>query len=471
MFERILRQKLSLNKMDWMGLMIFGMKKSDPDLSSIYTIIKFDAVTKAMLANLKEFTQTNFGSEDWRPTREYPLSNSLLQAARCFDDVKVGMVTKHINLITCNDNPVQDDNEERHKTRIIAKNFKDIHVKIQVVGFGQSFNYHHFYQELMMLAERYPDQDVKKIQLNDLEEGVLRKANVIANLDFKVSDKFKIKVSIQGFSVNRRYASKVWMSKETNEILDRVSFYKQPFDEEEANEDNEEEKDIFDQNIRSVQSFSGTSIVFTPKEVQETKKIIEQGLELLGFKPIDEKYINFHLTAPVFLGCCAIASKEEKEFFSSLVKICSDREIMGICIGAIRDFGLPGLYCIWPCDEFGGFYLYKIPYEGGHRHLGFENIFLLLILLFFFVVENVRDIHDIADKFKYDNGNLPFTDENLQLMTDILKKSRIKYDASLFENPSQGKLRNYIQAIATDEEYDDTLFLDTTRWFILFFYL
>ncbi|KAF7989439.1 hypothetical protein HCN44_008113 [Aphidius gifuensis] len=409
MYQRILQQKLSMNKKDFMGMILFATNKSDPETPHIYTILKFNPVTKAI----------------------------------CFDEVKLKVVTKHVNLITCNDNPLEKDNEERHKSRVIAKNYKDIHIKIQVVGLGPTFDYDIFYKELIDLAEKYPDRDCKQIQLTDLEENVLRKAFVTGHMDFKVNDKFKIKVTVQGFSTAYRYTPKVWIHKETNEILDKVSFYKhEKFDDDNEDNDDEEMKDIFDQNIRYKQTFgyvhSKIDILFTPKEVVQTKHISKRGIELIGFKAMNEEYLRYHVKKPLFVGSNAEASKAEKKFFASLINHCQQKKVIGICLMASRDDSSPCVFSMWPCEEHGGFYLYQVPFK-----------------------ESIRNLKDITRNYIFDEAT-PYSDSNLELMTEIVKKCRIKYDPALFENPNQTKTRTYIQAIALSEEYHPDSFVDTT---------
>lgn len=89
------------------------------------------------------------------------------------------------------------------------------------------------------------------------------------------------------------------------------------------------------------------------------------------------------------------------------------------------------------------------------------NIYICI----FSSIESVRNVGEISAKCIF-NGVTPYSDSSLELMTEIVKKCRIKYEPALFENPNQTKARTYIQAIALSEEYHPDSFVDTTCMFI-----
>ena len=55
---------------------------------------------------------------------------------------------------------------------------------------------------------------------------------------------------------------------------------------------------------------------------------------------------------------------EEKEFFAGLLTKCVEKGLMAVCRITYRIHNAPNMFYFYPCSKKGGFYIYKMPYEG-----------------------------------------------------------------------------------------------------------
>ncbi|XP_015113897.1 X-ray repair cross-complementing protein 6 [Diachasma alloeum] len=444
MYERILRQKLIRNRDDWMGLVLFATTASDPETKNILTLLEFGPVTVEMLKKFLHIRDhrlpyyAGIASE-----KAYPLPQVLLHAARSFDSIKIKMPTRQLNLITCHDNPLLEDHEARHRVRVLAKDLKDIHVSLKVIGFGD-WSFDLFYKELEMLASDSEVEPKRSFPI-DIEREVMRKHVELGQIELRIGEKVLMKVKLQTFTKTRPALKKIAMDKRTNEPLESYFHYKKIddlFDYGETNEnDDDGYEDISNSSIRKWQHVGGRDIFLTLQESKNLTKLKPKGIEILRFEKALKKPPWYHIPPALFLGLSQGAPPGDAKLFAALLVQCQEKGVMAICAATIRANGRTYLFRMWPCPEDHGFYFFRIPFR--------EEI--------------NRTMEDLFEKYTFDKPVFD-DEEKLKIMEKVVKKFRIVYSPAIFPNPRVSKQQQYILALALNEVWDEeTNFEDFTK--------
>ncbi|XP_011312589.1 ATP-dependent DNA helicase 2 subunit 1 isoform X2 [Fopius arisanus] len=426
MYERILRQKLCRNKDDWMGLVLFGTTRKNPN-SNFQTLLEFGPVTVEMLKellnildNLQDLTPTS-------PLDTCPLSDILQHAARAFDSIKIKMPFRQVNLITCNDNPLSDNPEEKHRARILSKAFHDIQVTLKVIGFGENWDFDVFYKELEMLASN-SDIEPKRFRPIHLEGQVMQKYCNKGNVDLKIGDQVLITVELQSFT-KRHSLRMILMNKETNEPLDSYSKYERVDSDDEDNEDDGPDG-ANKSSIRKWQHVGGRDILLTLDEAKKVVQLKPKGIEILKFQKEPKNPFQYHVKPVLFLGLPKNAPLGHRKFFAALYLKFQERGLMAVCSGSTRKNSKSYIYNMLICPEFHGFYLYHVPFK--------EEI--------------NRTMDELFPQYCLTPGNSGLNDkEKIEIMEKLMKKFRISYTPAVFPNPKMMKQLLYILALALDE--------------------
>lgn len=346
------------------------------------------------------------------------------------------MTTQQIIFLTSIDNPVPDDPDQAYKIRLAANTFKTLNIKLQIVGFGDNWDYNCFYKEIEELSERSNARRFKKIDLTELEGGIIRQAHVVGNLDLRIGENAKIKVALQNFCAQRKPMKQITITKNTNELLERSNYYIfNDYDYE--NDDTEDgiiDLDKYPHDILSSYVCGGKSLLLLAHHTNWLRKSRERGIDLIGFKPKPETLPKYQLAPPLFVRCHCSATDPQTQFFATLLKKMNEKNVIAICAVTLKDRMSTRLYALIPYIDYGGFYLHRIPFE-----------------------EDVRDkVMDIADRFNFKNRRLPVNDDQVNLMKKIIRKLQfVKEHPITVFNPRLQMQREHIEALALELPLDD----------------
>lgn len=124
-----------------------------------------------------------------------PLHDALTYAMDIFLKIKTVLTKRRIVLITCHTPTLEDD--EKHRIRSKAASFKDLNIKLHVIGLGKNWVHNQFYKDLEMLS-RKTDMDVyKTTSLVDLVQQIKAPSKNIARLCFHISDGLEIDMVVR----------------------------------------------------------------------------------------------------------------------------------------------------------------------------------------------------------------------------------------------------------------------------------
>ncbi|XP_015588575.1 X-ray repair cross-complementing protein 6 [Cephus cinctus] len=442
-YKNIMAQKMSWNKADYMGIILFGSSKSDPELQqkSIFVLKKFEKIS---IDHFKEIENCDI-SEYIGSGSDYPLHDALWNATLMIDKAKKSIYISKVILLTCQDNPLATDQSERHRIRLKAASYHDVGVKLNVVGLGKTWNPDLFYKELEMLAGSLSDDEYNRICIEDLEECIVRPSKAVSTLPWRIGS-LEISVSIRSVSTKPKYPKQVKMNKADNEIL-QSSTYFAPMsfhsddddDDDDTIVDNYTSSDVF-----KYQEYGQQKIVFSALELRELESTGNKRIELICFKPLKIDPIH-HLSAPKYITCRE-KLKDKKLVFASILNKCHSKNLMAICSVVQRQGGKLNLFSLIPNIENGGFYMWQIPF-----------------------LEHVRDLNEHLANFIYNDPPFPVDEDGKSIWQDILKKAFQNRDTLLCQNPKLQVLLANIEALALDREdpkkpKDETLVPDD-EWY------
>ncbi|XP_008547374.1 X-ray repair cross-complementing protein 6 [Microplitis demolitor] len=442
-YMKVMRKKLSANAEDWMGLMFCRANKelvedeypaddeNETEPRNVLSVQKFKMIERDMYMDVAKMRDKDIDYyKKLCSSDNNSISDVLLHATRTYNAVKKVMAGRKVIFMTCDDNPALANPEERNRIRINAKSFKDLAIKLQVVGLGDDWNYELFWKEIEEISDNLAARNFRRVGLGELEEDIVHKSFVVGHLDFRVQPNLKIRVSVQAFSKTRKVLRKITASKATNEPLDKYSWWsfdENVFDELEDNDDASRLQDPND--LKRSQRYGLKDILFTPEEVRRLHHVHDQGIDLLGFKPMLNREPMDQINHPYFLGCHSAASKGQIELFAVLLAKMNEKNLMAVCSITIKKTGAPRLAYLIPYVQYGGFYLFRIPFK-----------------------HEVRTLDDITNKYIFDEDEnpAPINEEKLTLIKNLVKKLSVKYDVTMFENPKLQRQLTYVENLALE---------------------
>ncbi|XP_026671515.1 X-ray repair cross-complementing protein 6-like isoform X2 [Ceratina calcarata] len=442
-----LKQKLSWNRQDWMGLVFFGTKECDPnsDMKNILTIQKLLPVSIDCLKEVIKIDEKNKWEQyrDSASSTDYPLHDVLWHAAQLFHDKNVTMPLRRVILFTCQDNP-QLTSDEKHRIRAQAKAYNDLNIKLFVVGLGESWDHNLFYKDLEILSRDIDADNYKTTSLNDLMDQVVLLSRNMSKLAWRFGQDVNIDVVLRNLVAKTQYLKKENMSKETNAPLTSKTCYvvaKEVEDEENENDEDEIEtsQPVASTDLEWSIKYGGESICFTSREKRSMKSMRPAGIDVVCMKPISS-HLLYHFETPYFvLPSDKSTRKDNALLFDALLNKCNEKELMIIVLVTIRKYSIPLLYTMLPNVKKGGFYLYRIPYK-----------------------EDVRSLSDILSQYVFnDETKCPFSPKAVELLEEIIKRIGINDEPKMCSNPKLQSQFKAVETLALDLEKSEPIVDDT----------
>ncbi|XP_024869472.1 ATP-dependent DNA helicase II subunit 1-like [Temnothorax curvispinosus] len=371
LYKQILRQKLAWSMQDWMGVVLFGTEGSDANSTwkNIQSLHELRVVTLDDLQLVRKLIKS--GMKDYQSMKSedgYPLHDALTYAMDIFLKIKTVLTKRRIVLITCHTPKLADD--EKHRIRSKAASLKDLDIKLYVIGLGNNWVHDQFYKDLEMLS-RKTDIDVYRMtSLVDLVQQIKAPSKNIARLSFQVCDGLEIDLVVRTLGRKRRCLQTKSLSKATNQVLSRSTYFKGEEAYKKDSDSDSEEPDLpfvipEEVNLETKESIGGMKLRFTQKELHRIKHIHPPAIKIIGVRPIPDDLFRYHIKRKYFVRAdYGSTRKDNLLFFGALLNKCATQGRMIVCAFTMRMNTQTNLCYMIPNAELGGFYLSRIAFQG-----------------------------------------------------------------------------------------------------------
>lgn len=432
-YNQILQQKLAWNMQDWMGVVLFGTKENDAnsEWKHIQNLQELRVVTLDDLLRIRKLAKSGIkGYRSMESKDAYPLYDALAYGMDIFLKIKTVLTKRRIVLITSHIAELADD--EKHRIRSMAASLKDVDIKLYVIGLGKGWVQDQFYIDLEMLS-RKTDMDVyKRTLLEDLIQQIKAPSKNIARLCLKISNNLELDVVIRTLGRKRRCLQTKPLSKATNQVLSRSTYFRNEdsYDEEE-NSDNEELNLPFiipeEINLETKELIGHRKLRFTQKELSQIKHIHPPGIKIICTKPIPDDLFRYHIKRKYFIRAdYGSTRKDNLLFFGALLDKCAAKGKMIICMFTLRMNTQTNLCYMIPNAELGGFYLSNIAYQG-----------------------NIGDKSEALHHYDAQNW---VTDEEVELWKKAIKELYMEYHPYKFRSYKLECQIQIVEKLALDKE-------------------
>ncbi|XP_012216542.1 X-ray repair cross-complementing protein 6 isoform X2 [Linepithema humile] len=368
LYKQILRQKLAWNMQDWMGVVLFGTEENniDPEWKNLHSLQELKAVTLDDLQQIRKLTKNGLkGIQSMKSEDVYPLRDALSYAMDIFLKIKTVLTKRRIVLITCH-TPKFADDEKQRIMRIIKAN---LDIKFYVIGLTKNWEELHaqFYKDLEILSREIEVDVYRTTSLVDLVQQIKAPSKNIARLCFQMCDGLELDLVVRTLGRKRRSLQTKTLSKATNQVLSRSTFFKNEDSYEEDNSDNEELPFIIPEDLHqeTKELIGGKKLHFLQKELSRIKHLYPPGIKVIGIKPIPNDLFRYHVKRKYFIRAdYSSTRKDNLLFFGALLNKCAAKGKMIVCAFTLRMNTQTNLCYMIPNAELGGFYLSKIAYQG-----------------------------------------------------------------------------------------------------------
>ena len=369
LYKQILRQKLAWSMQDWMGVVLFGTEESDTnsEWKHIQNLQELRVVTLDDLQRIRKLTKSGIkGYRSMKSEDAYPLHDALAYAMDIFLKIKTVLTKRRIVLITSHIAKLADD--EKHRIRSMAASLKDVDIKLYVIGLGKNWIQDQFYKDLEILS-RKTDVDVYRMTSPvDLVQQIKAPSKNIARLCFKICDNLELDLVVRTLGRKRRSLQTKPLSKATNQVLSRSTYFK----DEDSNDENSDSEELNlpflipeEVNWQTKELIGHRKLRFTQKERSQIKHLHPPAIKIIGTRPIPDDLFRYHVKRKYFVRAdYGSTRKDNLLFFGALLNKCAAKEKMIVCMFTLRMNTQTNLCYMIPNAELGGFYLSKIAYQG-----------------------------------------------------------------------------------------------------------
>ncbi|KMQ88870.1 atp-dependent dna helicase 2 subunit 1 [Lasius niger] len=158
------------------------------------------------------------------------------------------------------------------------------------------------------------------------------------------------------------------LSKATNQVLSRSTYFK----DEDSNDENSDSEELNlpflipeEVNWQTKELIGHRKLRFTQKERSQIKHLHPPAIKIIGTRPIPDDLFRYHVKRKYFVRAdYGSTRKDNLLFFGALLNKCAAKEKMIVCMFTLRMNTQTNLCYMIPNAELGGFYLSKIAYQG-----------------------------------------------------------------------------------------------------------
>ncbi|XP_011698610.1 PREDICTED: X-ray repair cross-complementing protein 5-like [Wasmannia auropunctata] len=429
LYKQILRQKLAWNMQDWMSVVLFGTEGSDADSAwpNIQTLHELRVVTLDDLQRIRKLTKSGMaGYQSMKSKDAYPLYDALTYAMDVFFKIKTVLTVRRIVLITCHTPEFAD--AEKHRIRAKASDLKDLDIKLHVIGLPTNWVKDRFYKDLEMVS-RKTNIDDRMTSLEDLVQQIKAPSKNIARLSLIMHNGLEIDVVVRTLGRKRRCLQTKPLSKATNQVLSRSTYFKSEDFYDEENSDNEELMIPEEINMESKELIGGKKLRFIQNELKRIKHIHPPAIKIIGVMPIPDDLFRYHVKRKDFVRAdYGSTRKDNLLVFGALLNKCAAKGRMIVCAFTLRQNTQTNLCYLIPNAELGGFYLSKIAFQG-----------------------NIGDKSETLQQYAFGTQNC-VTGEQVDLWKETIDQLDRKYDPYMFRSYKLDCQIQIVERLALDKE-------------------
>lgn len=361
---------------------------------------------------------------DYGHSTNASINEALWVCQTMFSNCKSKLATRSVLVFTSRDDPHNDAPQKACQARQRARDMRDSGITIELLHMGQNFDVSKLYKDLIV------DEDEESqashtladptSRLDELQERVRRlehKQRSSGRVTFNLAPGVEMGVSLYTSITKATNPSKIKLWKNTNE---EVRMMKKEYLEETG-------ELLMPSDYIKYQNYSGRKIKFNLDEIRNMSKVYEQGIHLIGFKPM--KYIKpyYHIRTANFIYPDEKNVQGSTKMFAALLDRCLAREVAAIVRIVPRKNASVAWAALIPQKEekddknchvlSSGFHVCFLPFADDFRNIEIEN--------------RIRAKPEQVDSAK-----------------EVMKKLHFRYSPDSFENPDlQTHWRN-IEALA-----------------------
>lgn len=386
----------------------------------------------------------HFDFENKYGCQEGSFANTMWLCTNMFQQCGYKLSLPAIIYFTDRTSPHEVNSPEFQQAMRKAKDLNEIGVDFTVCPMSDQFDYNLFYREFFCTVtdtdlDSYNPDDPRRVRAVIANRMIRRNFQTHCNayVRWKISDDLNIAVGIYNFYKRHVYPKPVTLFREDNSLIETKRSYKiLSMDDCEARIclPNEQRKSII---------MCGEKIHFSNEELHHMKTPMGPGIQLLGFKPRGTlKQENF-LKSADFLYPNEKFLVGSTKLFRALWEKCLEKNKIAFCVLVARRNASPQYVALIPVkNENNESNINGICNEGFH-------------IWYFPTHSDIRKLH-FADRPVYEDSA-----EELDLMTKIVKKLRIKYSPESFKDPALSAIRANIVEVAFDIEAQDPIDLNS----------
>lgn len=248
------------------------------------------------------------------------------------------------------------------------------------------------------------------------------------NISLYLTENFNIKVDLYNVVDLKENPKGFHIDAVTNKVIKCNQTYKINNDDEVFNtyEDIYDDEMYINSNMILRLDFYGKKLDFTQSEVLGMREILSSGIQILGFRKMEEFNLDYIYSIPIFVSAIEKNFKDKRIFFS-LYNSCVNKNVFIVGRYALRANFAPQLAALIPTSnskegffKHKGFYLIKMPFK-----------------------ENIRIVSGINTTVE-----TSLCDETKQ----FIKENTSNFTPLKYENPMLGKHYRGIEALALDKK-------------------
>lgn len=415
---------------DLTAVVFFNTQKSlnaRTEFPHIYILQDLDRPGAERVLKLEEVLEVS-GSKfenDYGHSTNASVNEALWVCQTMFSNCKSKLATRSVLVFTSRDDPHSDAPQKARQARQRARDMRDSGITIELLHMGQNFDVSKLYKDLVVDEEDEESQASQTLadptsRLDELQERVRRlehKQRSSGKVTFTLAPGVEMSVSLYTSITKATNPSKIKLWKNTNE---EVRMMKKEYLEETG-------ELLMPSDYVKFQNYSGRKIKFNLDEIRDMNKVYEQGMQLIGFKPMKAIKPYYHVRSANFIYPDEKNVQGSTKTFAALLDRCLARDVAAIVrIVARKNASVAWAALVPQMEEKDdkncqvsapGFHVCFLPFADDFRNIEIEN--------------RIRAKPSQVDAAK-----------------EILKKLHFRYSPDSFENPDlQTHWRN-IEALA-----------------------
>lgn len=379
-------------------------------------------------------------------TNAHSLTDALWLSSKMFKSADYKLQEKVIFLLTARPDPFVRGSDDEKGAFKKAKDLQDSGISLEIVPLCDDFDLQPFYGQFSEIVMGEPltwDQMKPKDIRDRLKQRTFCpnfKKRPLNKVKMTIAEGIELSVALYATSRKAKPPPKVALTKDTGEVITTKMVHEIPVETAgpaaamEVDEGSVELRAVLPSDQSRYVEVGGEKVVFTNHEYLQTKRLMESGIKLIGFRPAEDVQATLHLRSPLFIYPHEENVKGSMELFTALWMKCKELNQVGFALLVSRQGAHPKKVYLVPQEAF----------ESGHyaRSDGFRVHFIPY-------VTNIRSL-DFLKATDFSDS----TPEEVALMKKVVKGLRVKYVPEAFENPNVTTKYAQIEATILDEELE-----------------